>query len=289
MSEAARAQRNSTSLQDYDDLVGRIHLHIAPEVATIAVLVEGKSDELAISDIVDRKQIFRGGPKRRLLEVGAQLWTLGDQKFVCVFDRDFDSVTSADVGGFLCHPYDGVDLENAVLELGVAERLIETVASEQKLSTAGGPDQVVDMARHAVEPISSLRRANAIQAWGMPFDQMVLEKYVEPDGSLDIEKYLRALLHARPVLGAPTPPRLDELKLAARGGTPTGLYRGRDLLQVLAKYLRMAFLRHRKSVVATPESLEATVHTAASSVLALSEWALELRRLCRISQARPPS
>ncbi|WP_161965293.1 hypothetical protein [Ornithinimicrobium cerasi] len=198
---------------------------------------------------------------------------------MCVYDTDFDSGADFVACGFACHPYEGIDLENTILEMGVAERLVEAVASEQKLTASGGAEQVVDKARQAVAPLSSLRRANAVKQWGLPFDQVDLDKYIREDGSLDTDKYLRILLQKRPASASSAPPSVQDLQIAAQGSCATGLYRGRDILQILAKYLRMTFLRQKKNMGASPEALEAMVHVAASSVLALTEWAAELQRI----------
>lgn len=264
------------SLKEYDDIAGRMHLTL--QAMTLAViLTEGISDRAALKLIVDPMRIFAIGSKPLLLDTCQKLLRLGDHRFVAVFDRDFDPLPEGEC--FPCQPYEGGDLEAAILVRGVGADIVEQVVPAQKLAAAGGASAVFEEAVASVIPLSQLRSASREKGWCLPFDQVDVGRCVKTDRSIDCAKLVRTLRCERLNHEDAWAPSEEELMKAAAAHVNLRHFRGRDVLCVLEKYFRSTPLRHRKGLDPSRASLEVAVHVSAPGALATSDWGRALQEL----------
>ncbi|MDH5152731.1 hypothetical protein [Kocuria palustris] len=265
------------SLRNYEDVAGRAHMDLTSRTASAIVIVEGSSDRGALSNIISRKRIFVAGSRNSVFETAEELRKLNDSKYLCVYDCDFVDHELAGNHPDHCHPYPTADLESFVLDLGCATAMIESMVSQSHNSPAKDYSGIVHRAKQELTNISKLRLLNAQNAWNFPFSEIGIKTVVQPDGSVDYEKYINIMCakrRSRISTGAPAPEQV--LHLVASVSDP-GKYRGRDLLSILSQYLSKDGACPAKHGIGTSEgNLEVAVHTAARTYIEGTDWGNKL-------------
>ncbi|NDO90653.1 hypothetical protein [Cellulosimicrobium composti] len=159
------------------------------------VVVEGPDDALVLKPHLEGAQFFPAAGKPNAIETARDLIESGISDFTCITDPDFDDpLDFADLAS-VHHPYEGADLEAMLIGLGVLALVLEHTGSRPKIQAAGGPDAVVRLLIRLAAPVSRLRAASRRQAWGIAFDEVEIEKYVDSKGEmrLKVPEYCLAL------------------------------------------------------------------------------------------------
>lgn len=129
--------------------------------------------------IFPEASIFPAGGRKNALEESLQLHEWDLDRWACVVDTDLDNeLEKFDLGSRL-HPYLSADLEAMLITLGVLHDLLEHFGSQDKVTREGGVDSVVPLLRTVVAGVSNLRRKNASEGWGVPFDKIPLEGKID--------------------------------------------------------------------------------------------------------------
>ncbi|MGQ2910679.1 hypothetical protein [Aeromicrobium sp.] len=259
----------NSSLREYDSLPDRLRLHRQVETRAI-LIVEGPTDSRFLRSVLPiAADYFVAGGRRDVIEAcGEAVNAHKIGRIAGIVDRDFDDfVQSSTESGLPIVSYENADLEAAIFNSSALEDLLTEFAVESKLEALGGVEGVRERVREILRPVSILRRANALQAWGLAFDNVSLEgrlKISSPE--LNVRDYVAALLRNSPRHsasdGAP-------LKAVENDDTPmcpdsaSLLFRGRDAAAVLAVLLRrvVGSLSHQQS---SADSIERMMRVSAS-------------------------
>ncbi len=155
-----------------DRVADRIKLHRQVD-SRPAVVVEGKSDQRFVARVLSADQLvtFIAGTRAAVLQAAADVASLRLTSVACVVDRDFDDLVAvAESDGLPIVPYDNADLESMLWSTAAMDALIEELGSGDKLSAAGGAAALRSAVGEVLRPVSRLRRANAVNGWGLNFD-----------------------------------------------------------------------------------------------------------------------
>jgi hypothetical protein len=265
-----------SSLYAFDRIADRIKQ--ARQVSSApAVVVEGKGDRRFLSRLSALRDadVYIAGTRDRVLTTAHDVVQLSLSRVVCVVDRDFDDVVSqAEVDLAVLIAYDNADLEAMLWTSAALEALLEEVGSEEKLEAFGGTEALRDAVNSVLAPVCRLRRANALEGWGLPFDAVDLASKIDLRTlSLSVQSLCDALW--RPDLGVA---KSQLYEVAADGSVPTcphsgaELIRGKDAVAVTGVALRrlIGSLTHQQ---ASGDRLEETLRLASSDAhVSTTRW-----------------
>lgn len=271
------------SLRSYDDLPGRVHLHLALADSTKPVIVEGISDSRALSRVVTGTSIFPAGDRKRVLEAALSLMDIGDTQFWCVFDLDFHDEPFPEILTDWCYPYPSADLEATLLDLGMARELVEGAVSAERLDKCGGPELIVESAQKGARQLALLRTLDARHKWSLPFSAVSPTPFISEDGDVDLETYARKL-HFRKASQSEAYSEIEAIEdivAAIDYSEPTRGYRGRDFLSIILKLLTTDAFKAKSGLKFSFNSLEYSLMTGAAYVIEASTWGKELRNKVR--------
>lgn len=271
------------TLQGYDVLSDRIRLHVrATEVAVL--IVEGPDDELVLKPHLEGVQFFPAAGRENALRTARDLLKVGVTRFLCVTDLDFDDPREfADLGNHHL-VYEGTDLESMLVSLGVLALVLEHTGSSAKIGALGGADAVVAILIGLIGPISRLRACNREFAWGIAFDRVEIDRYIENKSGLTFRtrEYILALLRnsaagvAEAGGDAGELPSLEVLTALSQGDGPAP-FRGKDVIVAAGVALR-------RTVGTLPKAacdegvLCGQVRSSSGLALSRSGWLKNLRR-----------
>lgn len=260
-------QSRPSSLREYDRLPDRLRLHRQADPRAILV-VEGESDRRLMREVVGDSAavVFVGGTRVDVLAVAAAVSPMGIDRVACMVDRDFDDLVQAAIDIDLpVVAYDGADLEDMLMWSPAARRAIEELASDNKLA-AYGLGALLDRVRDQAAPLGRLRRGNAVNLWGLIFDEIDLRSKVDATTlELNVLGVCMALAGT-----TEAPPSVSDLQEVARNGecpicprTGRRMSRGRDQLALVGAALRRLIGTCTKDQT-DPYLLGAVVRSAAS-------------------------
>jgi hypothetical protein len=166
-------------LRGVDRLPDRIRLHRQADSRAV-VVVEGRKDELFVGRLMPGKvAIFPAGTRDEVIRAARRLRDLELDQVSCVLDRDFDDeVIAAEANGLPIVPYDDADLEAMLWWSPVLSDVVEEIGSRVKLARFGGIAALRDKCIDVVQPLQRLRRANALNGWGIAFDKLELRRRI---------------------------------------------------------------------------------------------------------------
>lgn len=253
------------SLQDFDDVAGRIRLHSQADARPF-VVVEGFSDRSVCLEVWgEAVVVFRAGPKPQVLRVAGDLRRQACANGVALVDRDVDScgATCPHAGPVPVVHYDSGDLEAMLLLTPALDRLLEALASGDKLSAFGGTAEVRRLAVEVGASLARLRRYNEEHNLGVAFDRVDLTSKIDPAALTLRAQPLAAALSGELLTQATA---LRSLQTEVEFRCPDSSlpdFRGRDALAVVAVALRrrIGSLRHE---TAHPDHLERVLVLAAT-------------------------
>jgi hypothetical protein len=257
--------------------------------------VEGGSDKRLVEGVLVNEEVvvFVAGTRSKVLDVAERSIILKIDRIACLVDRDFDdAVEIAEAAGWPVISYDGGDLEDMLARSPALARVIDELASEEKLRSYGGSSAVLNKAQLEMSALAKLRRANAMNHWSIPFDKVdILSKIDKGTLELNVRSMCAAL--AQSADGSVSIGELEEvLGIGEHAECPrTGhkRFRGRDLIMIVS----VAF---RKLIGTLPRDQVAPEHLA--GVLRLSsdlqwfrstDWYGDLTRLTGFERRRQAS
>jgi hypothetical protein len=268
-------------LRDFDSLPDRIRLHRQADPRSV-VVVEGCSDKRLLRTILSEADAvtFVGGTRATVLDVACSETVAGLDRIVCLVDRDFDDVVAEAIAdGQPVVSYDGADLEDMLIGSPAAARLVEELGSAPKLA-AFGQQHLLDRAREEAEKVARLRRANAINQWGLAFDKVDIPSKVDR-ASLALS--VTGLCAALQQTASKNVTRSELEEVVTTGEIPVcrrsgrRLVSGQDQLSVIATALR-GLIGSRTKSQSEPEFLAAALRASAmSDWLRDTNWFRELR------------
>lgn len=162
----------------YDRLADRIRLHRQSD-RRATIVGEGEADKRLVYRILPESRVvfFSAGSRDIALKTGGTLSQAGFADFSCVVDRDFDDAVARLEGAETpIAAYDDADLEAMLWWTPVLDDFLSEMGSPEKLAGFGGVAAVRKAAIDAVLPLQRLRRANALNGWGLAFDQLDLRR-----------------------------------------------------------------------------------------------------------------
>jgi hypothetical protein len=228
-------------LRQVDRLADRIRLHRQADQRP-TVVVEGVIDERFIDRVMPGQvSTFLAGTRDEVIRTARQLRDLKLDRVGCVVDRDFDNtVAAAEAEDLPLVPYDDADLEAMLWWSRVLRDVIEEIGSAQKLAEFGGIAALSDRCLDIVRPLQRLRRASALNGWGLAFDELDLRRRINPRTlTLGVQSLCDALWH--PGLGVEKSilyEAAEEFPEAYCPATGRPLVRGRDAIAALGAALR---------------------------------------------------
>jgi Protein of unknown function (DUF4435) len=228
-------------LRQYDRLGDRARLHRQADSRPI-LIVEGNSDARFLQRVLGKNnaQILVGGTRAPVLEAARDVRRHGLARCACVLDRDFDEeVSVAEAASLPIAAYDGADIEHMLLMTGAFDAMVEELGSTEKLNRFGGVDKLREVAISRARSLAALRRANAMNGWGIDFNSVDLSARLDRRTlELNESGLLDAVFSAAP--GSLTRGALqrhsENLVRCPRTGHV--LVRGRDALAVVGVSLR---------------------------------------------------
>lgn len=270
------------SLQDLDKPADRIRLHVQADKRPV-VLVEGESDKRFLRRLSnDQMAIFPCAGRSNAVTITAELNGTVRNAVVCVVDRDFDDVDGKDDGEFPVFPYENADLEGMLATAKVIAVLVDEYGSSDKIAKAGGFALVERSVSSIAIRIALLRRANALNGWGLAFDKVDLTKKIN-SVSLDFKAAAYcAALRATSAVSPSAQALVDIADGATKLDSPASCprvgeryFRGRDYLAVVGVALtRWIGSQRRESVDA--ETLANVVRLSAASEPHVERWYADL-------------
>lgn len=271
----------TSSLFAYDHIADRVRLYRQSDKRPV-VVVEGPSDRRFLGRISGNLVVEVAGTRDRAINTAYELRALGIGAATCLVDRDFDDVVAiAEAAGAALTAYDNADLEAMLWDSSTLDDVLGELGSEIKLRAFGGVDRLRFTASQVLMPLSRLRRANAVNSWGLDFDGIDLPSKVDRT-TLAINE-----LRVCDALWKPGLPitKQELYRIASDGEVPTcpetghQMIRGRDALAVAAVALRK-LLGNLRSGSATLERLEEALRLAADGpTMRSSAWMTRLSRL----------
>lgn len=164
-----------------DRIADRIRLHRQVDSRPV-IVVEGKSDQRFVGRVISADLIvtFIAGTRSAVIAAAADVAAMRLHRVACVVDRDFDDLVAlAESAHLPIAPYDGADLEGMLWSTPALDDLIQELGSTDKLATFGGVETLRSAVDEALRPVCRLRRANALNGWGLNFDEhLALERRV---------------------------------------------------------------------------------------------------------------
>jgi len=257
------------SVRDLDRVEDRIRMHRQVERETI-LLVEGPSDALVLRPLIDNVKVFAANTKSNVYSAISALGSWGITGVRGVVDRDFDE--DAEVTGIIA--WQGRDLENMLIGLGVLADVIEHQGSDVKIAKVGGAGALVDRLVKSLSEVSRLRRINTREGLGLPFDDVSLaSKVSQKTLVLDFTSYLTSLLSK-----AGYPVQVDQLKARVSSEEDDALGpRGKDVVALAGVALR-SVAGNLKAHACDEPVLSGQLRSSAQFALHSSEWIVHLRR-----------
>ncbi|MER5621096.1 DUF4435 domain-containing protein [Streptosporangium sp. NPDC002544] len=273
------------SIRDYDRLPDRIRQHRQVDKRPI-IITEGPSDVRFLSGCLPLDiAYFPAGTRSTALDATESLHRANMQRFLSVVDRDFDDqVTSIEKLNIPIFPYENADLEGMLVLSPAFSRMLEELGSAEKIAKQGGLSKVVDNIYNAVHPVSTLRRANFEQQWGLKFDSVDLSSKIDPKTlTLKVQPYCAALsstVNSKPSQSTllAYANKIQSNRLAPscpRGSTP--YLRGRDVLSVTGVALRGAIGSYPKAATEV-EYLSKVLRLSALHYINKSKWGQDLSK-----------
>lgn len=260
-----------SSLEEYDDLAGRIRMHRNGKPGEAILIVEGESDEVVLAPILPGVRLFRAGSKQAAISCCTRLtnWAICE-RIRAVVDRDFDD--DQDNNPDLVIFYSGRDLEHMLIEVGVLHHVLPYAGSREKIQKAGGVDRVVDLILSGANPITALRVANHRRGWSLRFDavdpssKMICKQSL----ALNVLKYCNSLdSHSD---NSPGSKALIEIANRARNDPP----RGKDAMIFAGVALR-GLVGSRSAQAAAEPIVTSQLRSSAAALLRDSDWFDRLR------------
>lgn len=264
---------DESSLKKHDSLADRIRQH-RQAVRGPVLVVEGVSDRTTLQPVLPGVSIFPAGNRRVALDESHLLHQRGTTRWACIVDLDFDDeVASYDLGGHL-HPYVGADLEAMLVMLGVLHDLIEHLGSEDKIAREGGIDAVVNQACKTIFGIACLRKENAANGWGLPFDTVPIEGKIDLRTlQFNVRGYCTALRPRTAIVDLQT---LIEIATQEQGDEFH--FSGKDVVAAVSVALRRRVGSLKKEQV-NVEVLEASLRAASAWRLSTADWLSQLKTI----------
>jgi Protein of unknown function (DUF4435) len=251
------------SLQEFDRPADRIRLHLQAS-SLVPLLVEGPSDVLVLKTHVRPVAFFPLNGRNNVLATIRSLVNAGIRSILGIVDRDFDSEDAfADVQDLL-YPYDGVDLEGMLIDLGALSELLQHIGSLTKIEALGGSDAVVQSLRECIAPVSSLRLLSRREGLGLNFDEVNLQEKIDRKTlKLKVPNYCAALVGKTGL----SPTELEKRAL----GLATDAHSGKDLAAAAG-----VALRHRAgslpSAATVPSIITSQLRASSGLLLSGSGW-----------------
>ncbi|MGO9196857.1 MAG: hypothetical protein ACLQK4_06985 [Acidimicrobiales bacterium] len=273
----------SNSLYAFDDLVGRIRLHRQADARPI-VVCEGPADLRFLNRVLDLESValFLAGTRDAVLNAVAQLRDAGIDRLAGVVDRDFDDTVHVSEGiGLPIVCYDNADLEAMIWRSAALSDVLAELGNAEKLKSFGGVHRLRSTVEESLLPLQRLRRANALNGLGLPFDSLKLNTKVDKQSlAIRAPSLCSALWHAD------CPRSVKELiELAETGDlarcplTDEILVRGKDCLTVTGVALR-SLVGGVSHALAQPDHLGDLSRLASSpATVASSMWRIRLHEV----------
>lgn len=270
---------SDSSLRVYDDVAGRVHMHLSCS-ERVALIVEGPSDRDALSGMAPRADIFIAGKREEVLRTGDKLFSIGEARYLCIFDNDFEAELDLESLPWLL-PYEGADLESMLLDLGCGASLLQVHVVPERLDEAGGVNALYALLRDLAAEVGAIRECNRAENWELPFSQVPCGEFIVNYEALDRFAFAqRLILKARS--NSPSSDTVEQVIIDHIVGLDivavNRKFRGRDLLDITSKFLKSTKYKAKAKVSTTPQALEASLHIAAPAYLASSQWGHNLLR-----------
>lgn len=233
----------ASSLAEYDFIADRIKLARQMDRRAVAV-VEGHSDAGFLKRIATTWDlaIYVGSTRKIVIGAAEDCAKLNLTRVACIVDRDFDDIVAdKEAQNLPIYAYDSADLESMIWHSATLDYLVEELGSREKLHRFGGVATLRKKTDEVLAPLSRLRRENALQGWGLPFDSINLASKIDLH-SLSISEQAICDALWSPALGVKKAELYrvagDESITPRCPRTGLSMIRGRDALAVLGAGLR---------------------------------------------------
>ncbi|MFI7657095.1 hypothetical protein ACIBX9_30990 [Streptomyces albidoflavus] len=282
---------SSPSLRELDRLEDRVRLHRQRDQRPF-LIVEGPSDARILQRAFADQDIayFPASTRSLALEAAEKLEKWKQSNFACVVDRDFDAeVEEAEKRLRSVHPYENADMEAMLAVSKAGVDLLLEIGSSDKIGNMGGVQNVALRLMAILEPVTRLRRANAENRWGLPFDKVELSGKIDKKSmTLKLRPYCTALHEksdASPGVAAlieyaDGTRSLSREPVCPRGSKP--YFRGRDFLVVLGVAL-CGYCGTKRAQSVTQENLESALRLAGAHEIRISDWGRDLLQLVGVA------
>jgi hypothetical protein len=243
-----------------------MHRQVDPSAV---LLVEGPSDLLVLRPLVDGVSIFVANTKSNVYRAvsALKLWDIPGVRGVV--DSDFDE--DEEVSGIV--PWDGRDLENMLVGIGVLASVIDHQGSEIKIGKLGGSSLLVTSLIESLSEVTRLRFINSRDSLGLPFDDVdIASKVNQKNLKFDITGYVTALLSK---VGYPVTVGCLIDKIRSEIDDQLGP-RGKDIVALAGVALRSR-AGNLKAHACEEPVLSSQLRSSASFALDKSEWFTKLR------------
>lgn len=262
------------SLREFDRPIDRIILHKQASKRCV-LLVEGPSDQRVLSNVIEDASWFPLASKSNVLEALDELVRRNVDGVLGIVDRDFDfqSKDCSSISRSRRLYYERRDLESMLVGMGTLSGIMANCGSAAKIDTLGGADRLVSKLIEAVMPIANLRSKNELNRWGLNFDKVAIDRFIDKRSlHFKVTSYCASLYRT-----SDESPSVGELEIIAQGPALDEYGpRGKDIIAAAGVALRSVAGSLEKS--ATSESLLTSILHAASGLnLSASQWVRELQ------------
>ncbi|MGW7033485.1 hypothetical protein ACWGFX_40730 [Streptomyces xanthophaeus] len=283
------------SIRAFDNLADRIRLHRQHDTRPI-LIVEGVTDEKFLrSEYGERWIYFSAAGRVNAIRAIAELAEYSKHSSViCIVDRDFDDAVTSCEHRLPVLSYRNADLEGMITaEEGVLGVVLDNLSSGKVDSPAKRSQLLYDV-MSLVVPVSRLRRANFINGWSLPFDE------VEPANSVDTKKLSFSIrgyctsLRAKALENGGESPSLSALIDIADGTVEIAMpicphgaaeyFSGKDFAAMLGVALRRKY-GDLALAQAGRDQMVAALRMSASGRVSRTDWGSKLEAILSLKNA----
>lgn len=260
-------QNFESSLRKHNNIPGRLFQRSKAESRAILV-VEGPADERLLRQVGVECEIYIAQGRKNVIDTVELMSREGIPFAVGVIDSDFSAPDYKNGEIADIYPYDNVDLEAMLVELGALVRVMEEMGSSAKIQSQGGLESAIRFIIREAQYWAAIRRLNVEESWGIAFDEYLFHKYYIHNKSSQFQRKTEEL-ERRICQDAGVPVSELRSKLVTR--EVEGRYSGKDAAKVAALMMR-SYLGSQSNADPKGDMLMVALRLAGAYFLFHSKW-----------------
>lgn len=264
-------QSSDCALRRHNNIPGRLFQRSKAENRAVLV-VEGPADARLLRQVGVECEIYIAQGRKNVIDTVELMTKEGVPFAIGVIDSDFLTPDYKNGESSDIYPYDNVDLEAMLVELGALVRVLEEVGSSDKVQEQGGLEKSSQTVIQEAQYWAAIRRLNVEERWDIPFDKYSFHKYYVHNKPFQFQRKTQEL-ESRICQDVGVSVGELRSKLATR--EVEGQYSGKDAARVAALMVR-SYLGSQGNADPKGDMFMAALRLAGAYFLSQSKWRSEL-------------